>query len=177
MSPTNENLQPPKLRQNENGEIEANSLADLLEWFLNYDEKVSIVRQTHVEEIFQWKQQDDKVNGINTYQFENAESRFAIGCFQAISENKNEAELNAWITDILNALQEARQTNSQIAQSYKLQQQGVSAVEEANSIPTALEKKIYLNSCWIEALCIAEARFLGWVYQEIYDKPFQPNGI
>jgi hypothetical protein len=177
MSPKTENLQPPKLRKNTNGEIEANSLADLLEWFLNFDEKVSIVRQTRVEEVFQWKQQDDKVNGINTYQFENAESRFAIGCFQAVSENESEAELNAWISDILNALQEAKQTNSQIAESYNLQQHNVSTIEQANLIENQLEKKIYLNSCWIEALCIAEARFLGWVYQEVYRKPFQPNGV
>ncbi|MCU0237906.1 MAG: hypothetical protein MUC29_00560 [Pyrinomonadaceae bacterium] len=168
---------PPKLKKTVTGEIETNSLADLLEWFLQYDEKVSIVRQTHVEEVFQWKQQDDKVSGINTFQFDNAEARFAIGCFQAIAENNSETSLNAWITDILNALQEAKQTNSQIAESYQLQQHGVSTVEQSNLIPTPLEKKIYLNSCWIEALCIAEARFLGWVYQEIYNKPFQPNAV
>ncbi len=176
MNPNTEII-PPKLQKNTNGEIESNSLANLIEWFLNYDEKVALVRQPHVNEVFLWKQQDDKVNGINIYPFENAEARFAIGCFQAIAENNSEEKLNFWITDILNALQEAKQTNSQIAESHKLQQHGTSTIEQANSIPNELEKKIYLNSCWIEALCIAEARLLGWIYQEIYGKPFQPNSV
>jgi len=33
---------------------------------------------------------------------------------------------------------------------------------------------MYLTSSWIENLCTAEARFLGWIYQEMYGKPFTP---
>jgi hypothetical protein len=35
---------------------------------------------------------------------------------------------------------------------------------------------MYLSSCWFDALFTAEARVLGWVYQELYGKPFQPAG-
>ena len=45
---------------------------------------------------------------------------------------------------------------------------------EAEKIPTEEEKRFYLTSCWIESLCTAEVRFLGWVYQELYGKPFEP---
>ena len=77
-------LTPPNLQKTADGAIETNSLANLLEWFLMNDAKVNIVRQQHVEEVFQWKQLDDTQQGIPTYPFENAEARFAIGVFQEI---------------------------------------------------------------------------------------------
>ena len=60
-----------------------------------------------------------------------------------------------------------------IAVSYRLEQ-GKSHIEQAKKIPNKIEQRIYLTSCWIESLCTAEVRFLGWVYQELYGKPFQP---
>ena len=170
---TQQTNKPPKLEKTANGDINTNSLADLLEWFLNFDAKVAIVRNPQVEELFQWKQQDDKVHGVEIYPFENAEARFAIGVFQALGENDSEAKLQNWITEVLQALGEAKQTNEDIAKSYKLNQ-SESHVEQANQIPSNTEKRLYLSSCWLESLCTAEARFLGWVYQEIYGKTFQP---
>lgn len=167
-------LQPPKLLKAANGDINTNSLADLLEWFLNYDQRVAIVRRPEVEELFQWKQQDDKANGVEIYPFENAEARFAIGVFQALAEYDTEEKLQNWITEVLQALGESKQMNEDIAASYKLNSD-ISNVERANEIPSNTERRLYLSSCWLEALCTAEARFLGWVFQEIYGKQFQPN--
>ncbi len=165
---------PPKLRKTADGDINTNSLADLLEWFLSFDPKVGIVRHPHVEEVYQWKKADDAENGVEPYPFENAESRFAIGVFQALGENDSENKLNRWLSDVVQALGEAKQTNEDIAKSYNLEQEN-SSVAEANKIPSNTERRLYLTSCWLEALCTAEARFLGWVYQELYGKPFQPN--
>ena len=167
-----ENL-PPALRKAADGSIDVNSLADLLEWFLNNDSRVGLVRLPQVEELFQWKQTDDADNGIEVYPFENAEARFAIGAFQALGENETEEKLARWITDLLEALGEAKQTNEDIAASYQLTQ-SESHVAQSVKIPNLIEQRIYLTSCWIESLCTAEVRFLGWVYQEIYGKPFQP---
>lgn len=164
---------PPKLRKTANDDIDINSLADLLEWFLNYDQRVALVRHPHVEELFQWKQQDDAAGGIEVYPFENAETRFAIGAFQALGENQTEDKLQRWITEVLQTLGDVKQTTEDIAADYKLDQ-SKSHVEEAAKIPTAAERRLYLTSTWLEALCTAEVRFLAWVYQEIYGKPFQP---
>ena len=90
---TEQQNQPPKLEKTASGDINTTSLADLLEWFLNYDSRVAIVRNPQVEELFQWKQADDAANGIEIYPFENAEARFAIGVFQAIAEYDSEAKL------------------------------------------------------------------------------------
>ena len=79
---------PPKLEKNPSGDININSLANLLEWFLNYDQKVALVRHPHVEELFEWKQADDAADGVEVYPFENAEARFAIGAFQAIARKR-----------------------------------------------------------------------------------------
>jgi hypothetical protein len=168
--------QPPKLEKTPDGDINANSLADLLEWFLNYDQRVALVRHPHVEELFEWKQADDAAQGVAVYPFENAEARFAVGIFQALAENKTEAELQDWITEVLQALGESKQTNEDIAESYKLEvKQGASAVMESQKIPLRLEQRLFLTTSWLEALCTAEVRFLGWVYQELYGKSFQPS--
>lgn len=167
---------PPKLQKSPDGEINANSLADLVEWFLNYDEKVALVRHPNVEELFQWKQTDDGTNGAESYPFENAEARFAIGVFRALAENKSESELNSWLTDVIQALGESKETSQQFTDSYKLgTREGKSHISESKKIPSKTEQRLYLSSCWLEALCTAEARILGWVYQELYGKPFQPN--
>ena len=165
---------PPKLQKTADGNINTNSLADLLEWFLQFDQRVALVRNQQVEELFRWKQADDAENGIETYPFENAESRFAIGIFQALGENDSENKLSRWLADVLQALSEAKQTNEDIAKSYNLEQEK-SSVAQAAKIPSKTERRLYLTSCWLEALCTAEARFLGWVFQELYGKPFQPT--
>jgi len=172
---TEQTNQPPKLQTTASGDINTTSLADLLEWFLTFDPRVALVRNPQVEELFQWKQQDDKVNGIEIYPFENAEARFALGVFQALGENDSEEKLQIWMTEVLEALGESKQTNEQIAASYNLEQ-GKSHIEEAQKIPSVIEQRLYLSACWLESLCTAEVRVLGWIYQELYGKQFAPLG-
>ena len=169
-------IQPPKLRRSADGSLEPNSLADLVEWFLSFDERTARMRHPYTEELFQWKQHDDVDNGIGIYPFENAEARFAIGVFQALQENNSEPLLNLWLTDVLNALHEARETKTEITEAYKLDNDPEKlALDKAEKLTTKAEKRLYLTSCWLEQLCTAEARVLGWVYQEMYGRPFSPS--
>lgn len=166
---------PPILEKTLNGDINVNSLANLLEWFLIYDNRVEIMRHPHVEELFEWKQADDAANGVSVYPFDNAEARFAIGVFQAIAENDSEEKLRVWITDVLQALGESKQNNEEISANFNLNKEsGESAVMLSQKLPSKIERRLYLTSCWLEALYTAEVRFLGWVYQELYGKPFEP---
>jgi hypothetical protein len=175
MAEAKQQTEPPKLKRTPEGAIDNNSLADTVEFFLNFDDRVAAMRHVHVQELFEWKQQDDKVNGVEPAPFETAEQRFAIGIFLALEENNAQPLLQLWITDVLEALGAARETTEQIDHSYNLlSKQGQSLVQEANKIPSNTEKRIYLTSCWLEALCTAEARVLGWIYQEIYGVPYQP---
>jgi hypothetical protein len=167
--------EPPKIRRSVDGKLDNNSVADALEWFLNYDERTARMRHPMIEELFQWKQQDDAANGVGVYPFENAEARFAIGSIQALAENNSEPLLKLWITDVLNALQEAKNANAEITEANNLDAKPeLSPMAKSEKLITNAEKRLYLSSCWLEALCTAEARFLGWVYQELYGKPFQP---
>jgi hypothetical protein len=148
-----------------------------LEWFLNYDQRVGLVRHPHVQELFEWKQADDAAQGIPVYPFENAEARFAVGVFQAIAENNSRERLQEWVTDVLQALGESKQAREDFVEQYKLEtNQGASFVMESQKIPSRIEQRIFLTSAWIEALSTAEVRFLGWVYQDLYGVPFQPLG-
>jgi hypothetical protein len=168
-------MRPPALEKVPGGDINVNSLANLLEWFLNYDQKVAIMRHPHVQELFEWKQADDAANGVEVYPFENAEARFAIGVFQAIAENNSEEALRIWISDVLQALGESKQNNEDLTKEYALDKStGESPVMLSQNLSSKLERRFYLTSNWLEALCTAEVRFLGWVYQELYGKPFQP---
>ena len=165
--------QPPKLRRIENGEFEISSLGDLLEWFLMYDERTARIRHANTEELFQWKQRDDEANGVAIYPFENAEARFAVGAFQALGENDSEPLLKLWISDLLEALQESHKTKIELSDAYNLDEDvDAFSLKKAERLTTNAERRLYLTSCWLEALCTAEARFLGWVYQEKYGRPF-----
>ncbi len=173
--PQSQTVEPPKLKRNADGGIESSSLADLLEWFLNYDERTARMRHVKTEELFQWKQADDSANGTPVYPFENAEARFAIGAFQALQENNSEPLLGLWLNDVLAALHESKETKRQITEANDLDKNPEwSPLKKSELLTNNLERRLYLSSCWMETLCTAEARVLGWVYQEIYGRPFTP---
>ncbi|HJR08751.1 MAG TPA: hypothetical protein VJ842_15935 [Pyrinomonadaceae bacterium] len=172
----NETGQPPALARDELGRIEPSSLADLIEWFLNHDPRVNMIRHPNVEAVFQWKQAESRRTGEEVYEFTNAEERLAIGIMQAIVENEGETALHGWIGQLLNALDDATKTNEEVAHAYQLDTSGEAAtVAEASKIPTERGRAVYLTCCWLEALCTAEVRVLGWVYQQLYGRPFQPD--
>jgi hypothetical protein len=126
-------------------------------------------------ELFRWKQQDDEEQGVANYPFENAEARFAVGVFQALAVNNTEPQLKDWISDVLNALHESRETKLEITERNKLDKQPqLSDLKKGEKLTTTAERRLYLSSCWLEALCTAEARFLGYVYQELYGVPYAP---
>lgn len=169
-------IAPPRLRPGSDGGIDPSSIADLVEWFLNYDERTARIRHANTEELFQWKQKDDETNGVVIYPFENGEARFAIGVFQALQENNSEPLLGLWLNDVLAALHESRETKREITEANDLDKDiEKSSIEKASLLTTNSERRLYLTSSWLEALCTAEARVLGWIYQEIYGKPFTPS--
>jgi hypothetical protein len=47
-------------------------------------------------------------------------------------------------------------------------------VKEAEKIPSKGAQGNFLLNCWVEALCTAEVRVLGWLYREFYGRPFAP---
>jgi len=165
--------QPSKLRSTPDGKVDTASLADLIEWFLNNDERTSRIRHPNTNELFEWKQQDDEQNGVGTYPFENAEARFALGTIQAVTTNDSEPLLKLWITDVLDALREARESKAELTEAYDLDREAeLFSLQKAELLTSNAERRLYLTSCWLEALCTAEARVLGWVYQDLYGRPF-----
>jgi hypothetical protein len=168
--------QPPALAVAPDGSPTNESLANVIEWFLNYDERVAAIRHPHNEAVFQWKQADATKFGEEVYPFESAEDRLAIGIFQALGENNSEPTLHEWISDLLAALQQASETKSQLIQDYNFSVEGhASPLEEAEVIPSTIGQRLYLTACWLVTLCTAEARVLGWIYQQLYGKPYQPS--
>jgi len=167
---------PPALRRDARGRIEPSSLADLIQWFLDYDGRVAVVRSPAVESLFQWKQQEDLKGQPDAFAFRLAEDRLAVGVMQALVEHDTEMGLHAWIKELLAALDDASKTNEAIAEAYGLKPSGESpVVSEAEKIPSRRERDIYLACCWLETLCTAEARVLGWAYQGLYGRPFHPD--
>jgi hypothetical protein len=169
---------PPALRRDAAGRIEPSSLADLIQWFLDYDERVAVVRFPAVEALFQWKQGEDLKENPEAFAFRLAEDRLAVGVMQALVEHDAEAGLHAWIKELLAALDDASKTNEAIAEAYGLKpSEESSVVSEAEKIPSRRERDIYLTCCWLETLCTAEARVLGWAYRELYGRTFHPDNF
>ncbi len=170
---------PPPLRRDAEGRVEPSSLAAVIQWFLDYDERVAVVRFPAVEALFQWRQQEElKGRGDEAVAFRLAEDRLAVGVMQALVEHDTEVELHGWIKQLLSALDDASKTNGAIAEAYGLEPSEESGVvEEAGKIPSRREREVYLNCCWLETLCTAEARVLGWAYQGLYGRPFHPDNF
>jgi predicted enzyme related to lactoylglutathione lyase len=148
---------------------------DVIQWFLDFDQRVAVIKHRHVEEVFQWKQQQSRAIGEAVFDFKQAEDRLAIGIIQALAENDSESALHAWISQLLNALDSAAKANEAAAEAYKLDlSSGGSVVKEADKIPSARGRRDFLINCWLETLCTAEARVLGWLYREFYGRPYVP---
>ena len=169
------NDSPPSLRD-QSGKLDVDLVPDVIEWFLNYDQRVAVIRHPNVEEIFQWKQQLSKSQGEEVFEFNRAEDRLAIGIIQALADNSTERDLHSWIGQLLNALETASRANESVADSYKLDlKSGNSVLKEAEKIPFQRGQTEFLLNCWLETLCTAEARVLGWLYKEFYGRPYSPQ--
>lgn len=169
---------PPSLKRDARGRVEPASLAAVIQWFLDYDERVAVVRFPAVEALFQWRQAEELKGQAEPFGFNRAEDRLAVGVMQALVEHDSEPSLHAWIKELLSALDDARQTNESVAEAYGLRpSEDSSVVREAEKIPSRRERDIYLNCCWLETLCTAEARVLGWAYQGLYGRAFRPENF
>jgi hypothetical protein len=147
----------------------------VIEWFLNYDQRVAIIRHPAVEEVFQWKQKVSQSQGEEVFIFKKAEDRLAIGIIQALADNSTESQLHAWIGQLLGALDEASKANESTAEAYQLDlRSSESIIEQAEKIPFQRGRTEFLVNCWIETLCTAEARVLGWLYKEFYGRSYAP---
>jgi hypothetical protein len=165
----------PPLQRDASGRIDVDSVPEVIQWFLDYDERVAVIKHPRVEEIFQWKQEQSRIAREDVFPFKRAEDRLAIGIIQALAENATERQLHTWISQLLNALDAASKANESTSESYKLELGGSgSVVNEAEKIPSERGRREFLINCWVETLCTAEARVLGWLYKEFYGRPYSP---
>src|SRR5918999_1949920 len=110
----------PQLQRDRWGQIDVDSVPDVIEWFLNNDQRVAVMRHPSVEEVFQWKQQETQARGEQVFVFNRAEDRLAIGIIQALADNPTQHDLHAWISQLLTALDTAAKANESAAEAYKL---------------------------------------------------------
>jgi hypothetical protein len=165
----------PPLQRDAAGNVDVDSVPDVIEWFLNNDQRVAVIRHPSVEEVFQWKQKQTQAQGEQVFIFNRAEDRLAIGIIQALADNASERDLHAWISQLLTALDTAAKANESTAEAYKLDlRSGGSIVKQSEKIPFQRGQSEFLLNCWIETLCTAEARVLGWLYREFYGKSYAP---
>ncbi len=168
----------PVLLRDEYGAVDYDSLPDIIQWFLDYDQRVAVIKHAKVEELFQWKQEESRLAGENVFSFNRAEDRLAIGVLQSIAHNPTERELHAWMAQLLNALDTATKATEDVSAAFKLDIAAAgSVVGESQKIPAATTRTDFLVNCWVETLCTAELRILGWLYREFYARPFHPNNF
>jgi hypothetical protein len=167
----------PVLPRDSAGQIDYDSIPEVIQWFLDYDERVAIVKHPKIEELFHWKQQHSRAAGEDVFNFSRAEDRLAIGILQSLAHNPSEEALHGWIAQLLNALTAASKATENVAQAYTLEMGGASIIDEATKIPSASARNDFLINCWLETLCTAEVRVLGWLYRELYQRPFHPNNF
>jgi hypothetical protein len=174
----NEAAAEPKLLRDQFGGVDYDSLPDVIQWFLDYDQRVAVIKHAKVEELFQWKQEQSRLAREDVFNFNRAEDRLAIGIIQSVAHNPSERELHAWIAQLLNALDRAAKATEDVSAAYNLDTGTASSVvREAQKIPAAKTRAEFLFNCWLETLCTAEIRVLGWLYAEFYARPFRPENF
>jgi len=175
---TAEAANAPVLGRDQYGNVDYDSLPDVIQWFLDYDERVAIIKHPKVEELFQWKQEHSRSAGEDVFNFNRAEDRLAIGILQSVAHHASERELHGWIGQLLNALEQAQQRTEAVSSSYNLDMKSAtSIVVESKKIPASKSRDAFLIDCWLESLCTAEIRVLGWLYQEFFGRPFHPENF
>jgi hypothetical protein len=168
----------PALVRDEYGAVDYDSVPDVIQWFLDYDQRVAIIKHPKVEELFHWKQEQSRAAGEEVFNFNHAEDRLAIGIIQSIAQHPDERALHGWIAQLLNALNQASQSTERVSTDYHLDMNNApSIVNEAQKIPAANTRSEFLIDCWLETLCTAEVRVLGWLYREFYGRPFHPDNF
>jgi hypothetical protein len=168
----------PVLLRDQFGAVDYDSIPDVIQWFLEHDQRVAIVKHPKVEELFQWKQEQSRAAGEDVFNFNCAEDRLAIGIIQSVAHNPTERELHDWIGQLLNALNQASKATEQTSSAYSLDlSDSASIVRESEKIPAAKSRQSFLIDCWLETLCTAEIRVLGWLYREFYGRPFHPDNF
>ena len=120
----------PVLLRDATGRIDYDSVPDVIQWFLDHDERVAIMKHPKIEELFQWKQQQTRDAGEDVFNFNRAEDRFAIGIIQSLAHNPTEGALHGWIAQLLNALNAASKATENLAEAYTLEMSGASVVTE-----------------------------------------------
>lgn len=170
--------QGPPLRRDDTGAIDYDSVPDVIQWFLDYDQRVAVVKHRRVEEVFQWKQKRSHELGEKVFDFDSAEDRVAVGIIQALAHNPTERDLHVWISQLLNALDSASKATEDVTTGYRLNlAEESSVVGESEKIPASAVRQDFLMNCWLETLCTAEIRVLGWLYGEFYGRPFHPGNF
>jgi hypothetical protein len=168
----------PVLLRDEYGAVDYDSLPDIIQWFLDYDQRVAVIKHAKVEELFQWKQEQSRLAGEDVFSFNRAEDRLAIGVLQSVARNPTERELHGWIAQLLNALDTATKATEDVSAAFKLDIAAASSVVgESQKIPAMATRADFLINCWLETLCTAELRILGWLYREFYARPFHPDNF
>jgi hypothetical protein len=168
-------LNQPPLQRDPAGHVDVDSVPDVIDWFLNNGRRVAVIKHPSVEEVFHWKQQQSQLQGEEVFIFNHAEDRLAIGIIQALADNTSERELHGWISQLLMALDTAAKANESTAEAYQFDlRSGGSIVKQSEKIPFQRGRSEFLLNCWIETLCTAEARVLGWLYKEFYGRPYAP---
>ena len=110
----------PVLGRDQSGQVDYDSIPDVIQWFLDYDQRVAIIKHPRIEELFQWKQNQSRESGEAVFNFNRAEDRLAIGIIQSLAHHPTEAGLHSWIAQLLNALDTASKATEGLASEYSL---------------------------------------------------------
>src|SRR6185295_15876777 len=86
----------PILLRDQSGAVDYDSVPDVIQWFLDHDQRVAVIKNPKVEELFQWKQEQSRQASEDVFIFNRAEDRLAIGVIQSLAHNPTELELHSW---------------------------------------------------------------------------------
>ena len=68
-SANDDGRQPAAAQRDARGNVDLDSVPDVIQWFLDFDQRVAIIKHPNVEEVFQWKQEQSREAGEEVFAF------------------------------------------------------------------------------------------------------------
>ena len=84
-------LSHPPLLRDPSGHVDVDSVPDVIQWFLDYDSRVAIIKHPRVEEVFQWKQEQSRQNNEEVFVFSRLRIVWQLGLSRLLARTPRNA--------------------------------------------------------------------------------------
>ena len=168
-------LSHPPLLRDPSGHVDVDSVPDVIQWFLDYDSRVAIIKHPRLKRSFNGSRNKADRTTKKYSCLAGLRIVWQLGLSRLWARTPRNAAFTPGLGSCSMRSTRPQRLTKPFLRPMAWTSQLTSIVTEATKIPTQRGRNDFLVNCWVETLCTAEARVLGWLYKEFYGRPYSPN--